>query len=99
VFGVLVLINRLVPRFTMLHYWVGANPGVATVLVFLSFTFSILFFCIGIIGEYLVVLLQETKKRPAAIVATVIGDVSPHPSAFNVIEAIVQESARAALTR
>jgi polyisoprenyl-phosphate glycosyltransferase len=98
-FGVLVLVNRLVPRFTMLHYWVGANPGVATVLVFLSFTFSILFFCIGIIGEYLVVLLQETKKRPAAIVTTVIGDVSPHASAFNVIEAIVQESPRAAVSR
>jgi polyisoprenyl-phosphate glycosyltransferase len=87
-FGILVLINRLVPRFTMLHYWVGANPGVATVLVFLSFTLSILFFCIGIIGEYLVVLLQETKKRPAAIVATVIGDVSLHPSSFSVIEAV-----------
>jgi dolichol-phosphate mannosyltransferase len=99
VFGVLVLLNRLVPRFTMLHYWVGANPGVTTVLVFLSFTLSILFFCIGIMGEYLVVLLQEIKKRPAAIVANVIGDVSPHPSAFNVIEAMAQDRARTALSR
>ena len=96
-FGILVLVNRLVPRFTVLHYWVGVNPGVATLLVFLSFTLSILFFCIGIIGEYLFVLLQETKKRPAAIAARVIGDVSAHPSAFNVIEATVQESSRVTL--
>jgi glycosyltransferase involved in cell wall biosynthesis len=98
-FGILVLVNRLVPRFTVLHYWVGANPGVATLLVFLSFTMSVLFFCIGIIGEYLFVLLQETKKRPAAIVATVVGDVSAHTSAFDVIEAMAQAGPRVALSR
>jgi len=81
-FGLLVLANRLFPRFTLLGYWVGANPGTATLLVFLSFTLSVLFVCLGIIGEYLVLLLQEIKRRPAAIVASVIGDARPFDSAY-----------------
>ena len=85
-FGVLVLINRLFPRFTLLGYWVGANPGTATLLVFLSFTLSVLFVCLGIIGEYLVLLLQEIKKRPAAIVASVIGEVRPYDSAYALLD-------------
>src|ERR1035441_483738 len=36
-FGLLVLVNRLFPGFTILGYWVGANPGIATLLCFLSF--------------------------------------------------------------
>src|SRR5207253_1769384 len=63
-FGLIVVLNRLFPNFTVLGYWVGANPGTATLLCFLAFVFSILFVCIGIIGEYLIVLLQEAKGRP-----------------------------------
>jgi len=87
VFGILVLVNRLFPSFTVLHYWVGANPGVATILVFLSFTLSVLFICLGVIGEYLSMLMQEIKGRPAAIVASVIGDVCLHESAYTLLEA------------
>src|SRR5262249_10166307 len=87
VFGILVLVNRLFPSFTVLHFWVGASPGVATVLVFLSFTLSVLFICLGIIGEYLSMLMQEIKGRPAAIVASVIGDVWLHDSAYKLLEA------------
>jgi glycosyltransferase involved in cell wall biosynthesis len=86
-FGTLILINRLFPRFSLLGYWVGANAGTATVLVFLAFALSVLFVCLGILGEYLIVLLQEIKKRPAAIVASVIGDVRPHESAYGIVEA------------
>jgi len=85
-FGLLTLINRLFPRFTLLGYWVGANPGTATLLVFLSFTLSVLFVCLGIIGEYLVLLMQELKRRPAAIVASVIGDVRPYDSAYALVD-------------
>jgi hypothetical protein len=70
-------------------YWVGANAGVATVLVFLSFTISVLFLCLGIIGEYLIVLLQEIKKRPAGIVESLIGDCRPYDSAYPVVQAAV----------
>jgi len=92
VFGVLVLANRLFPRFTLLGYWVGANPGTATLLVFLSFTLSVLFVCLGIIGEYLVLLLQEIKRRPAAIVASVVGDMRPYDSAYGLLDATAQPS-------
>jgi glycosyltransferase involved in cell wall biosynthesis len=88
VFGVLVLANRLFPRFTLLGYWVGANAGIATVLVFLSFALSVLFLCLGIIGEYLVVLLHEIKRRPAAIVSSVIGVLHPHPTAYAMGDAV-----------
>ena len=50
-FGVLVLINRLFPKFTLFGYSVGANGGVASMLIFLAITFSILFLCLGIIGR------------------------------------------------
>ena len=51
VFGVFVLINLLLPNFTLFGYSIGANGGLATLLIFLAFTFSILFLCLGIIGE------------------------------------------------
>jgi glycosyltransferase involved in cell wall biosynthesis len=87
-FGVLILINRLFPRFSLLGYWVGANAGTATVLVFLAFALSVLFVRLGFLGEYLIVLLQEIKKRPPAIVASVVGQVRPMDAAYGIVEAI-----------
>jgi dolichol-phosphate mannosyltransferase len=74
-FGLIVLMNRIFPRFTVFGYWVGANQGTATLLCFLAFVFSVLFICIGLIGEYLAILLQEVKGRPTAIVASVLGEI------------------------
>jgi polyisoprenyl-phosphate glycosyltransferase len=99
VFGVLILINRLFPRFSLLGYWVGANAGTATVLVFLAFALSVLFVCVGILGEYLIVLLQEVKKRPAAIVAMVVGDVQPLDAAYGLLQATQPPAAWTAGTR
>jgi glycosyltransferase involved in cell wall biosynthesis len=87
IFGAMVLLNRLVPSFTLFGYWIGASPGVATLGVFLAFTLSVLFISVGIVGEYLIVLLHEVKGRPQAIVASVIGDLRPHPAAYSVIDA------------
>jgi len=56
-------------------------------LVFLAFALSVLFVCMGIVGEYLIVLLQEIKKRPAGIVAAVVGDVRPQEAAYGLLEA------------
>ena len=67
--GFLFLLNRLIPSFSLFGYHVGANAGTATILLYFSFVSSMLFFCLGIIGEYLVVLVRETKRRPCAIVA------------------------------
>jgi len=86
-FGALILINRLFPQFTLFGYWVGANAGMASVLLFLSFTVSVLFVCLGIVGEYLIVVVQELKRRPAAIIASVTGDLRPHASAYPLLRA------------
>jgi polyisoprenyl-phosphate glycosyltransferase len=82
-FGTLILINRLFPRFTLFGYWIGASPGVSTLVVFMAFTLSVLFLCLGIVGEYLIVLLQETKRRPAAIIASYIGEVRAQDSSYS----------------
>ena len=91
VFGLFVLVNRLFRNFTVLGYWVGANPGTATLLCFLALVFSILFVSIGIIGEYLVVLLQEVKRRPTAIVESVLGDIRKDASLSHVIQSTESE--------
>lgn len=83
-FGTFVLINRVVPRFTIVGYWVGANPGLATILVFGSFVASMMFLCLGIIGEYLIVMFQELKHRPTAIVDSFVGDLTKNSWASNV---------------
>jgi hypothetical protein len=98
VFGILILINRLFRRFSLLGYWVGANAGTATVLVFLAFALSVLFVCVGIVGEYLIVLLQEIKRRPAAIVSMVLGEVKPLDVAYSLLEATEPANARIART-
>jgi len=85
-FGFLVLLNRLFPQVTVLGYWIGANPGVATLACFLALVFSILFLCVGIIGEYLAVLLHEVKRRPTAIVDSVLGDIQKNSLAVHVAQ-------------
>ena len=91
-FGLIVVLNRLFPNFTVLGYWVGANPGTATLLCFLAFVFSILFVCIGIIGEYLIVLLQEAKGRPTAVVESVLGTIQMNASVNHVIQPVGSEA-------
>jgi dolichol-phosphate mannosyltransferase len=83
-FGLLVLINRFFPRFTLLGYWVGANAGTTTILVFGAFITSILFLCVGIMGEYMIVMFQELKRRPTAVVDAVLGVSEKHETAIHV---------------
>jgi polyisoprenyl-phosphate glycosyltransferase len=73
--GGLFLLNRWLPGFTPFGYNIGANPGVTSIILFLAITSSMLFFCLGIMGEYLVVLVKEVKGRPAAIVDRLIGNL------------------------
>jgi dolichol-phosphate mannosyltransferase len=69
----LFLVNRLFPEVTVFGFWVGANPGITTIVLYLSFIASILFFCLGIIGEYVLLLLRESQGRPSAIIDTLLG--------------------------
>jgi dolichol-phosphate mannosyltransferase len=78
--GVLFVLNFLFPKFTLLNYWIGARPGTTTVVVALMAVSSMLFLCLGILGEYLIVMLKELKRRPTAIARSVIGDLKPNAS-------------------
>lgn len=47
---------------------VGAPGGYTTTVVVICFMFTVLFFLLGIIGEYLAVILAEIRKRPIYLV-------------------------------
>ena len=47
---------------------VGTPSGYATIICLICFMFSVLFFIVGIIGEYLGLILAEQKDRPLYIV-------------------------------
>ncbi|HEY2011968.1 MAG TPA: glycosyltransferase family 2 protein [Bryobacteraceae bacterium] len=96
-FGLLVVVNRFIPKFTLVGYWVGANPGVTTVLCFLALIASILFVSVGIIGEYMGVLLQEVKRRPTAVVESVLGGLEKNALAGYVTWLAAPESVPAAM--
>ncbi len=91
--GSLFLLNRWVPHFTLLNYYIGASPGTTTIILFLAIVSSMLFFCLGIMGEYFVVLLKEVKGRPTAIASRLIGDVPLRPANPSVISTPLLEHA------
>lgn len=47
---------------------VGTPSGYATIICLICFMFSVLFFIVGVIGEYLGLILAEQKDRPLYIV-------------------------------
>ena len=47
---------------------VGAPGGFTTIFVVICFMFTVLFFLLGIIGEYLSVILGEIRRRPIYLV-------------------------------
>jgi dolichol-phosphate mannosyltransferase len=71
--GVLLLINRFYPKFTLFGFYIGQSPGTTTIVTLLLVVGSLLFLCLGILGEYLGLLLKEVKRRPVAIVRERIG--------------------------
>jgi glycosyltransferase involved in cell wall biosynthesis len=48
------------------------TSGYTSLIVFLSISFSLLFFIIGIIGEYIANIFKETKGRPSYIIEKII---------------------------
>jgi polyisoprenyl-phosphate glycosyltransferase len=78
--GGLFLLNRLFPKFSVFGYYVGAHPGTATIVILLLIFGGLLFLCLGILGEYLAVVVKEIKRRPVAIVHHHYGikDINPH---------------------
>ena len=60
--GILLLVYTLRTR-------KGAPSGYATIVVLLCFMFAVLFFVVGIIGEYIALLFEEIKDRPIYVVS------------------------------
>lgn len=81
------VVNRFFPRFTLFGYYVGANPGTTTVVILLLLIGSLLFLCIGILGEYLGIVMKEVKRRPIAIVQHQLGIKTSAPHYGLVLEA------------
>ncbi|MEX2335855.1 MAG: glycosyltransferase family 2 protein [Fulvivirga sp.] len=63
IFGGMVGVWEIIMRFKGV-----TPPGYTTLVVLISFLFAILFFIVGIIGEYIAVLFKEIKGRPIYIV-------------------------------
>lgn len=63
------LANRLFPSFRVFGYDINAHAGTATIVLYLSFIGSGLFFSLGIMGEYLGVIIKEVKHRPVTVIA------------------------------
>jgi len=70
--GLMLLANRLYPAFTILGYNIGANPGIATLAILMLFVSTAIMASLGIMGEYLSVILLEVKRRPQALVSGLI---------------------------
>ena len=60
--GILLLVYTLLTR-------KGAPSGYATIVVLLCFMFAVLFFVVGIIGEYIALLFEEIKDRRIYVVS------------------------------
>ena len=82
--AVLLLLNRFFPKFTLFGYYIGANPGTTTIVILLLFIGSLLFLCLGILGEYLGIVMKEVKRRPIAIVQHRVG-IKASPSNSSLI--------------
>jgi glycosyltransferase involved in cell wall biosynthesis len=78
----LFLLNRIFPRFTVFGYSVGANPGVATIVILVLLTSAFNFLCLGIMGQYLALVVREVKRRPQSVVREVVGDLEEQGVAF-----------------
>ena len=80
----LIILNRLFPAFTLFGYNIGVNSGTATLAVIISITSGMMFFCLGIIGEYVALLVREIKQRPTAIVQKTIGIDNKTPKSSSI---------------
>jgi hypothetical protein len=58
---VLFLLNRVFRKLTLFGYSTSASPGIAKTIVLLTSISAIKFLCLGIIGQYLALVVNEVK--------------------------------------
>jgi dolichol-phosphate mannosyltransferase len=71
--AVALFLNRLIPSIHPFGYYIGSNPGTTTLALLILGAFAALFLCLGIIGEYIALLVIEVKGRPSAVVGNALG--------------------------
>ena len=71
--GLAFLINRLVPQLFPFGYNLNVSPGLASIAILISLIGSMTLICMGILGEYIGVVLTEIKGRPSALAKEFIG--------------------------
>lgn len=77
--GAFFLINRLFPELLPFGYRISEGTGIATVVLYGSLIASMIFFCLGIMGEYMAVVVKEVKRRPIALVMETTSELTPKP--------------------
>ena len=79
VFAVLSIILGIYSLWT--YFFGQATPsGYTTIVLFLSISFAILFFLVGIIGVYVGYLFEEQKNRPIYLIKNIESRLTPHPT-------------------
>ena len=73
---VFFLVNRFVRRSPRSGIASEKTPGTTTLVMYFSIITAAIFVCLGILGEYLVVVIREVKRRPTALVAEITTGVS-----------------------
>jgi len=63
IFGTLIFISAITNRIDV--------PGYATIVTFLSFMFGIVITMLGVIGEYMIRVLEEVNKRPFSVIESI----------------------------
>lgn len=64
-----IILGIIVAFYTILTWLkVGTPDGYATIIVLICFMFAVLFFIVGIMGEYISILFNEIKSRPIYII-------------------------------
>lgn len=76
-FGIIIglvtsLFSFLFITYSIIMKFLGhAPPGYTTIVVLVSFLFSIVFLLIGVLGYYIGIILNEVKKRPIYIIKSI----------------------------
>ncbi|MFM7079933.1 MAG: glycosyltransferase, partial [Bacteroidota bacterium] len=65
-----IALTVLLGGYSLYMYWFGTSPpsGYTTIVLFLSFSFSLLFFTLAILSAYFEKMIQETRSRPVYII-------------------------------
>lgn len=69
IIGVLSIVVGIIYLIYKLTHWYDFNVGIAPMVIILSFTSGIQLFSIGILGEYISIILRKVTKKPQVVEA------------------------------